>query len=83
MTDDVRTAETVAVEKDDLLRDIWEQASQGLFTEHVDCPATYACSAIIAALASAGYCGNCFGRVEKCKAANKQQKKCCPDCTHD
>ena len=70
-------------EEEDLLRNIWEQASQGLFTNHGDCPATYACSAIIADLVSAGYCGNCFGRVEKCKEANKRQKKCCPDCTHE
>jgi hypothetical protein len=67
---------------EEAIRSIWEQASAGVFTEHGDCPATYACSSILTELVDAGYCGNCFVRAEKCKAANERQAKCCPDCTH-
>lgn len=66
------------------LKAIWEQACGGLFTEHGDCPATFACSAILAEFVDAGYCANCFCHSDRCnpKLNRVRQKKCCPDCTH-
>jgi hypothetical protein len=64
------------------LKSIWEQACAGLFTEHGDCPATFACSAILAEFVDAGYCANCFCLVDRCRALWKEQRKCCPECTH-
>lgn len=63
------------------LKAIWEQAKDGTLIEH-DCPAMFACAAILAELVDCGYCGNCFGVYADCEPLWTEQRKCCPDCTH-